>query len=424
MNISKNKIFLGVITGFILGNFPVLAYDGATLSEIEINPYNESNYQFVLKTDKKIPIQKIIVSDNKIILKLKHIRPAGFVNTVYNTSSINNIIIQPSSNDEVKIYIDGKNAAQSYISLETAESGLDFIAPVQSVNPESLTKTDIEKTDLNETNKIKTSQPKTSSQTNNETLNTNKPASFNNIEEQIPENIIQVNAKPDFKPAIVMNESTQNKEELNKEQSTLPLSLLKKLFSGSLIDNVIRILALLIILIGAFKALKPKQKNIHINLNANKNIKEKEMDLYKHLSLNRGLIGGSIKSSYDKDNILKRNTSSTNYGLNEYKNSQVAPKTMGLKSPSRLSPEDIGFKPSLSHDFSLGVNRTKNSKASINTQTRQPASRITKNDINSAKVNIDNVKFLETMAGIYEKSGRTDLASGIQSSLNKTNRAM
>lgn len=419
MNISKNKIFLGVITGFILGNFPVLAYDGATLSEIEINPYNESNYQFVLKTDKKIPIQKIIISDNKIILKLKHIRPAGFVNTVYNTSSINNIIIQPSSNDEVKIYIDGKNAAQSYISLETDDSGLDFIAPVQSVNPESQTKTAIEKTDLSETNKTKTSP-----QTNNKILNTNKPASFNNIEEQIPENVIQVNAKPDFKPAIVMNESAQNKEETNKEQSTLHLSLLKKLFSGSLIDNVIRILALLIILIGAFKALKPKQKNIHINLNANKNIKEKEIDLYKHLSSNRGLIGGSIKSSYDKDNILKRNTSSTNYGLNEYKNSQVAPKTMGLKSPPRLSPEDIGFKPSLSHDFSLGVNRTKSSKASINTQTRQPASRITKNDINSAKVNIDNVKFLETMAGIYEKSGRTDLASGIQSSLNKTNRAM
>lgn len=421
MNIIKNKVFLGVLTVFISGIFPAFAYDGATLSEIEINPYNESNYQFVLKTDKKIPIQKIIVSDNKIILKLKHVQPARFVNTVYNTSLINNIIIQPTSNDEVKIYIDGRNAAQSYISLETSDSGLDFMTPVQTVSSQNEVKPIVEKTELN--NKIqKTPELKTITATNTESLKENNTQPINNIiGEPIPEKTIQTNAKPDFKPAIIMDETVQEKNEINKEQTFSILSLLKKLFSGSLVDNIIRIFAILIIIIGLIKTLKPKQKNINISLNANKNIKDKEINLYKQLNQNRGLIGGSLKSSYDRDNLLKRNTSSVNYGLNEYKNSQVAPKNMGLKSPTRFSSEDIGFKPSLSHDVSLGVKRAKNS---INSQKRQPSTKITNNDINSAKVNIDNVKFLETMAGIYEKSGRTDLASGIQSSLKKSGRAI
>ena len=35
------------------------------------------------------------------------------------------------------------------------------------------------------------------------------------------------------------------------------------------------------------------------------------------------------------------------------------------------------------------------------------------------KKNIDNVKFLETMTAIYEKSGRHDLAQGIKANLSK-----
>ncbi|MEI7474590.1 MAG: hypothetical protein WCK67_07390 [bacterium] len=416
MNINRSKILLGVAVGFIFGTLPVFAYEGAILSEIEINPYNESNYQFILKTDKKIPIQKIISSDNKVILKLKHTRPAKFVNTVYNTSSVDNIIIQPSSDDEVKIYIEGMNAAQSYISLETADNGLDFMPPVQTAATD--TQPPIAKASV-----VNTSQKAVPTNTNIKAAPTSTPVNVEpkNLNEQIPENVVQVNNKPDFKPAIVMPEATsEEKNNIKQTEGGSHLGLLKKIFGSSLIDNIIRGLALLVIMLGAFKFLKPREKQVKINLNSNHNIKDREADLFKQLNNSRGLIGSSLKSSYDKQTPLKRNTSSVNYGLKEYQNSQVAPKSMGLKSPPRFSAEDIGFKPSLSHDVSLGLNRTK--KASINTQTRQPASRVTQNDINSAKVNIDNVKFLETMAGIYEKSGRTDLASGIQSSLRKTNR--
>ena len=41
--------------------------------------------------------------------------------------------------------------------------------------------------------------------------------------------------------------------------------------------------------------------------------------------------------------------------------------------------------------------------------------------VNQSNPNIDNLKFLESMTAIYEKSGRHDLAQGLKASLNKSN---
>ena len=39
--------------------------------------------------------------------------------------------------------------------------------------------------------------------------------------------------------------------------------------------------------------------------------------------------------------------------------------------------------------------------------------------VNQSNPNVDNLKFLESMTAIYEKSGRHDLARGLKASLNK-----
>ena len=41
--------------------------------------------------------------------------------------------------------------------------------------------------------------------------------------------------------------------------------------------------------------------------------------------------------------------------------------------------------------------------------------------VNQSNPNVDNLKFLESMTAIYEKSGRYDLARGLKASLNKNN---
>ena len=56
----------------------------------------------------------------------------------------------------------------------------------------------------------------------------------------------------------------------------------------------------------------------------------------------------------------------------------------------------------------------------------KPALRKNTTPVNTAPVNqsnptIDNLKFLESMTAIYEKSGRHDLAQGLKASLNKNN---
>ena len=39
--------------------------------------------------------------------------------------------------------------------------------------------------------------------------------------------------------------------------------------------------------------------------------------------------------------------------------------------------------------------------------------------VNQSNPNVDNLKFLESMTAIYEKSGRHDLARGLKASLTK-----
>ena len=42
--------------------------------------------------------------------------------------------------------------------------------------------------------------------------------------------------------------------------------------------------------------------------------------------------------------------------------------------------------------------------------------------VNQSNPNIDNLKFLESMTAIYEKSGRHDLARGLKASLSKNSK--
>src|SRR3989339_461104 len=101
------------------------AYEGAVLSEIEINPYHGDSYEIQIKTDKKVPIQKQVTSDNEIVLNLENIKPAKFVNTVYNNiSNIDHVIVQPLSNNHVKITLHGNNVSTSKITVSTQGTSL------------------------------------------------------------------------------------------------------------------------------------------------------------------------------------------------------------------------------------------------------------------------------------------------------------
>ena len=65
------------------------------------------------------------MANDKLVLDLKNIKPAQFVNTQYNNStSIDNVVIQALPGDRIKIFLNGANIASSKVILDTRNEAL------------------------------------------------------------------------------------------------------------------------------------------------------------------------------------------------------------------------------------------------------------------------------------------------------------
>ena len=133
MNKAKLKnlakiVFGSAFVSLMLAAVPVYAFDGATLSEIKISSKDNYSYKIILKTDKDVPVEKYITSDNKIVIDLKNTKSAEFVNTIYNnTPEIDNVIVQSVANNKIRVFIQGLNIASSKIILDSRSDSLDFM---------------------------------------------------------------------------------------------------------------------------------------------------------------------------------------------------------------------------------------------------------------------------------------------------------
>jgi hypothetical protein len=374
------------------------AYNGAILSEIEINPYHGESYQVTVKTDKNIPMEKQVNSDNEIVLELKNTKPAQFVNTVYNNSSrVDHVIIQPESN-EVKVILHGLNMAASKISLNT--SGSDVLGEDIALN-------------LNKSN----SQPVTE-----EPKPATQDSTDNTVQSQTPqdnqETIVVNHPLENFKPAAIYDDSANSDEE---DVTEIPgLAVLKKIFNTKNLDWILRLSFLALIIIGAVKLFSPKNKNVKIDLT--QDVRKREVDLLKSITEKRDLIGGSgLKDNTRPIGLSKKSgySSVSSYGLKEYQNSQLPPSSLNTGSPVRRSQTESRYNRITPTESLLKSLKEENQSQKTASRTIN-TSRITDQDINTAKVNVNNKKFLETMAVLYERSGRPDLAYGIKQNIMKS----
>ncbi|MCK7521050.1 MAG: hypothetical protein MZV64_26850 [Ignavibacteriales bacterium] len=118
------------------------AYNGAVLSEIKINPYYDKSFQIVLKTGQNIPVDKHIVSDEEIVLELRDVKAAKFVNTIYNnTSGIDHVIVQPLSGNRVRLLMQGSNIAASRVVIDSNKSASNSTQSRPSANIAAQNKT-------------------------------------------------------------------------------------------------------------------------------------------------------------------------------------------------------------------------------------------------------------------------------------------
>lgn len=426
----------------VLYSMPAYANNEAFLSGIEINSYDNNYYKIVLNTDKNIQVEKKVENNNKIILNLKNVKTARFVNTIYNNAnSIDHVIVQPVSENQVRIFIEGENISASQIAMINEPQGNMTNQMVSGSYDEPLANNpsaNVHKTSENPASTTPTlsSAPKTEIQAENQNIN----------QTQAPEDVITLkNPIGGFKP--FSEEKQTNQDELNSsspfgiiEDAATSGVLAKKIFSTHNLDWILRFLTVSLLLAGAVKLFKPKDKNVKIDLSGD--IKNREIDLYRSLNNNnkdaerRETPALGMKTTKPKVNVNLASTRpdynniQSRYGLQEYQNSQTPFATRNkpavnkpVASPAYKNPSMSKTKPETTYGqlkAKTATTQANNLKPTTKTVNTISNSRITPNDMSTAKSNIDGVKFLESMAKIYEKTGRRDLAQGIHHNINRT----
>lgn len=371
----------------------------AVLTGIDIKSSGNNTYKIEVKTDKNVPVEKFVTASDKLVIDLKDTQPSSFVNTVYNNATnIDHVIIQPVSNDKVRIFIQGQGVSSSNVSLNTGFLP-DNQTLSQNTTPDPVTPNSAVNT-INAQNTAESVAQQSVPQPQS-VQNSVQPTSSS-------ETIVLDQPINSFRPA----DDAISSSDIESGQSSTHFSLagLKKVFSTSGFDWILRILTLGVLLVAGIKMLKPK-KQVKINLASTSNENFKEIDLMKSRQ-------NLLKQELQKGNpsVLNKKSgygAASRYALKEYQNSQLppAPRNMGISS--RIVTDSSPLRPTLNPQ-PAGLKRTPSARA-----VAPLGSKIRKNDLNMAQSNLEGIQFLESMAKIYEKSGRVDLARDIQYNIQK-----
>jgi len=398
----NNLVVLSFITVFSVSTAAFAQNEKATLSGIEINPSANNSYQIVLKSDRKVPFKKFVTADDKIVLELNGIQAASNVDTVYNNASnIDHVIVHPSGNDSVRIFLQGSNVASSKVAFESQPGSLGFLsepatdASGQNVVPsETGVENSVNNADSSQAQVLGTDTAVNTQEETN-TIVLNKPVS------SFAQNSIQTNP---------LNEEENQDTSLNSAYHSL--GTLKGIFNKANLDWLLRLGVLAILIIGAVKLLNPS-KNVRIDLSA----ETKSRDINLLNSLNREVVSrgaGNMPSLKAGTTQKLAGSSIATYGLKEYQSSQVSPFKTSLGTLTSKNPTASGLsKPKPFTKVPSGPILS----VPPNRGYTNPRPPIESRDMQKAKTNVDSLKFLETMAKIYERNGRADLAQNINLSI-------
>ena len=323
----------------------VFAADNAILSGLEIKPDNRGSYDILLKTDKTVPIKTKANSSNKLEIDLKGVTPSDSLSTTYgNVANIDLVLIKPQ-NDNIKIFIEGKDVSSSNITFSSID-----------IHNNSIINNEIELNDPLDT----------------------------------------------YTPVVDLSDDEETTSFYENISSSGIISFIKNTFGKT---NFGWLMCIAMASIFIYTKLKKNNKDeeeinipLSINRNINKDLKDRDIELYNNLSKASSLIEERTK--------IRRNQT---YGLKEYQNSQINPNARFNKA-TPTKPSFISTKSALTP----GLNATKIRSPQVST-----ISQLNKNDTRQAELNLNNIKFLEAMTQIYEKSGRVDLANNLQNQLSQ-----
>lgn len=362
----KNKL---IITAAMMLISPTVFAADVNLSEIEITSNNNNGYNIILKTNKKTEFKKTMKNDKQLMIELKNTEATEDLSTIYNdVSNINNITVTPYGKDNLKIQIQGQDIENSNVSLEYKNTEL----PVESQNFEQ--------------DKINLSLP----------IDNYKPVyNESEIDEQ-EENTNLSDTLSMLNPVTIAQKIKGTDSEAQQQNENNQFKWLTYI-------------GLAIIIITAAKnLLKPGQEQA---IGLTQSLKEREKEIAKKLN-------AGVKETLSLRSKIAQNASapSINYGLRSYQNSQKNPYE-NTSAPIR----PIRKTPTTTYNQTTVKTKPQINNIKQNTQLYQRAALNTKPLAAKQSVNVDSMKFLESMTKIYEKNGRSDLAMGLRNNINKVN---
>lgn len=332
--------------------------DENILQSIEIEPVKDT-YNIVLVSDKAVNVKKTVQASNQITLSMKDIRASKTLNTIYNNvSNVDTVMVEPAGNG-IKIFFQADNAAASTVTF-------DSLIPASTLAKKT-------------TKNLKLNNP----------IESYAPIYTETFEDVKTSSMFD---KLKAKSMVSINDTINS--------DSVP-STGNKLMTFGLIG---------VLLFSAIKLLRRKEPEMKIGLS--QSLTSREIDMHKN--------NLHIQPQYVQP---EKSFSTVNYGINAYQREN--------RNPYETAP--MQFHNPRMNEYAQPVNQVQQPVSTvsknINTSTLTlPQAQVKKmtTPVNSAPVNqsnpnIDNLKFLESMTAIYEKSGRHDLARGLKASLSKNN---
>lgn len=344
--------------GLIFSMLTVHAEDNV-LQSIEIVPVKDT-YNIVLIADKAVDIKKTVQADNRITLNMKGIRASRTLNTVYNNASnVDTVMVEPAGNG-ISIFFQAENAQAASVTFDS----LGIAENTAKTQPQ----------------KVKLSNP---------------------IESYAP--IYREDLKKEKTSSLFdkITKKTSVYDDGLQDNSIDTTDTMNKAFSFGLIG---------LLAFSVIRLFKKKDSDMKIGLS--QSLTEREIEMYRNSQQPIGLSAA----------ITEKPFTTVNYGINAYQK--------GNKNPYETEAMPI-HNPKLRAMANPTAAATQIQTTPIQTKTQIVQKTVTRpkpytTPVNTAPVNqsnpnVDNLKFLESMTAIYEKSGRHDLAQGLKASLTKNN---
>lgn len=356
---KKVLLFFGLIFSML-----AVCAEENVLQSIEIVPVKDT-YNIVFTADKSVDVKKTVQAPNKITLNMKGIRASKTLNTIYNNvSNVDTVMVENSGNG-LSVFFQAENAQDASITF-------DSVTPV-------------------------------------ETKRTHTPQ-----KQQISLNSPIESYAPIYREEAAQEKTSSLFNKITQKASVLPTETEEIVEEAS--DTMGRMISYGLVGILGFAVIRLfKRKDTEMKIGLSQGLNEREINMYKGAN--------PLNTNYTS---AEQPFTNINYGLNTYKKELKNPYEQAPIHNPKLQQYVSPLLRNQMAQTNAQQQMMKRQAMATATATQPPIQKKAVKQINnvqdsSGNPNIDNLKFLESMTAIYEKSGRHDLAQGLKANLSKNN---